>query len=160
VLTKADQEKLATSNRERDTERAMSEENVEIVRGIIDAHERGDFYPVFAKYDPEIEWHIDRVTTTLASDLDPVYYGHDGIRAFWRAWFAAWERADFEYQEFIDAGDTVVTILSQRMQGRTSGIEFTWDSYGQVWTLRNDKIVRVEFFPSRDEALEAAGLRE
>jgi hypothetical protein len=31
---------------------------------------------------------------------------------FWRQWFAAWERADFEYEEFIDAGDSVVTILT------------------------------------------------
>jgi ketosteroid isomerase-like protein len=118
----------------------MSEENVEIVRGIIDAHEHGDFDAVFAKYDPEIEWHIDRVNPTLAPDFEPVYYGHEGIRAFWRMWFAAWEQADFEYEEFIDAGDSVVTILSQRMHGRTSGIEFRWDSYAQIWTLRNDKV--------------------
>ena len=35
----------------------MSEENVEIVRRIVDAHQRGDFASVFAGYDPDIEWH-------------------------------------------------------------------------------------------------------
>jgi ketosteroid isomerase-like protein len=59
-------------------------------------------------------------------------------------WFAAWERADFEYEEFIDAGDSVVTILSQRVRRRTSGVELEWNSYAQVWTVQNDKIVRVE----------------
>lgn len=39
-----------------------------------------------------------------ASDFDPVYYGHEGVRAFWRQWFASWEGPDFEYEEFIDAG--------------------------------------------------------
>jgi ketosteroid isomerase-like protein len=52
--------------------------------------------------------------------------------------------ADFEYEEFIDAGDSVVTILSQRVRRRTSGVELEWNSYAQVWTVQNDKIVRVE----------------
>ena len=106
----------------RDTARAMSQENVEIVRGIIDAHERGDAEAVFSKYDPEIEWHLSTVFAR-ASEFEPVYYGHDGIRTFWRTWFSAWEKASFEYEEFIDAGDSVVTILSQHVRGRASGIE-------------------------------------
>jgi ketosteroid isomerase-like protein len=137
----------------------VSQENVEIVRSIIDAHERGDFDAVFAGYDSEIEWHLSPVFARV-SDFESVYYGHEGVRAFWRTWFAAWERADFEYEEFIDTGDSVVTILSQRVRGRTSGIELEWTSYGQVWRVRNGKIVHVEFFPTREEALEAAGLRE
>jgi ketosteroid isomerase-like protein len=135
----------------------MSEENVDIVRGIIDAHERGDFGAVFAKYDPEIEWHLSPVFAQ-ASDFDPVYYGHEGVRTFWRQWFSAWERADFEYEEFIEAGDSVVTILSQHVRGRTSGVELEWSSYAQVWTVRDGKVARVEFFQTREEALEAAGL--
>ena len=136
----------------------MSRENVEVVRAIIDAHDRGDFDTVFAAYDPAIEWRPGRAMAV--SDLEPVYHGHDGIRAFWRQWFAAWETVRFEYEEFIDAGDSVVSILSQRTRGRTSGVELEWRSYGQVWTLANEKVVRVEFFPTRDQALEAVGLRE
>ena len=138
----------------------MSQENVELVRSVIDAHERGDFATVFAAYDPEIEWRTGGGLTAPWSDFEPVYHGHEGVRNFWRTWFAAWERVDFEYEEFIDAGDRVVTILSQRMRGRTSGIELEWSSYAQVWTFRNDKVVRVEFFPNRLEALEAAGLSD
>jgi len=137
----------------------MSEENVELVRRVIEAHDRGDFATVFAAYDPEIEWHVGRLELT-ASGLEPVYHGHDGVRAFWHAWFAAWETASFEYEEFIDAGDSIVTTLSQRLRGRTSGIELEWNSYGQVWTVHDGKIVRVEFFHTRSEALKAAGLSE
>jgi ketosteroid isomerase-like protein len=54
----------------------------------------------------------------------------------------------------------VVTILSQFVRGRTSGVELDLDSYTQVWTIRDAKVVRVEFFANRTEALEAAGLRE
>ncbi len=138
----------------------MSQENVEIVHGIIDAHERRDFDAVFAQYDANIEWHTGGGQTTPWSDFETVYHGHEGVRSFWRTWFAAWESADFEYEEFIDAGERVVAILSQRMRGRSSGIELEWSSYAQVWTVRYDKIVHVEFFSSRGEALEAAGLEE
>ena len=137
----------------------MSEDNVELVRKVIEAHERGDFDAVFAAYDPAIEWHIGGLEMP-ASDFEPVYHGHDGVRAFWREWFAAWETASFEYEEFLDAGESVVTILSQRMRGRTSGVELEWSSYGQVWTLREGKVVRVEFFPTRRAAVEAVGLAE
>jgi ketosteroid isomerase-like protein len=126
---------------------------------VIEAHDRGDFATVFAAYDPEIEWSIARVMAP-AADLEPVYHGHEGVRAFWRGWFAAWETVSFEYEEFIDAGDRVVTVLSQRMRGRTSGAEVEWNSYAQIWTVRDGKIVRVEFFPTRGEALDAVGLRE
>jgi uncharacterized protein len=137
----------------------MSRENVEVVRRVIEAHNRGDFATVFAAYDPGIEWHIARVGAPVG-DMEPVYYGHEGVRAFWRKWFAAWETASFEYEEFIDAGDRVVAILSQRMRGRTSGVELEWNSYAQIWTIQDGKVVRVEFFPTRSEGLEAAGLRE
>ena len=61
----------------------MSQENVEVVRSIMDAHERGDFDAVFAGYDPEIEWHLSPVFARV-SDFESVYYGHEGVRAFWR----------------------------------------------------------------------------
>jgi ketosteroid isomerase-like protein len=143
----------------RDTRRAMSQENVEAVRRVIEAHDRGDFAMVFAAYDPGIEWHLTQGWAP-ASDFEPVYHGHEGVRTFWRTWFAAWETASFEYEEFIDAGDSVVAILSQRVCGRTSGLELEWNSYGQVWTIRDGKVVRVEFFPTRSDALEAVGLSE
>ena len=137
----------------------MSQENVELVRRVIEASRRGDMDAVFAAYDPEIEWDISHLPNPVA-DFEPLYHGHDGVRQFWRTWADAWETPTFDYEEFIDAGDTVVSILSQRMRGRASGIEQEWLSYGQNWTIRGGKVVRVEFFLNREEALEAAGLRE
>ena len=137
----------------------MSEENVRLVRNVIKASERGEMEKVFAVYDPDIEWRISALTRR-PPDFEPVYRGHDGIRMFWRAWAEAFETPRFDYEEFIDAGDTVVSILSQRVRGRKSGIEQEWNSYGQNWTISDGKIVRVEFFPTRAEALEAAGLSE
>jgi ketosteroid isomerase-like protein len=138
----------------------MSRQNVELVRSVIAAHVRGDFDAVFAAYAPDIEWHTGDGQAAGWSDFEPVYHGHEGVRTFWRTWFAAWETASFEYEEFIDAGDNVITILSQRMRGRTSGVDLEWASYAQIWTVRGGKIVRIEFFAGRDAALDATGFRE
>jgi ketosteroid isomerase-like protein len=135
----------------------MSQENVELVRRVFEAHGRGDFTAVFAAYDPEIEWHVLRVAEF---GFDPVYVGHDGVRTFWRLWLSAWETTSFEYDEFIDAGEHVVVVQSQRMRARTSGIDVEWNSYAQVWTIRDAKVVRMDFFPTRGEAVEAVGRSE
>jgi hypothetical protein len=43
--------------------------------------------------------------------------------------------------------------------GRASGIQAELRIF-QAWTIRNGRLVRLESYLSRDEALEAAGLRE
>jgi ketosteroid isomerase-like protein len=128
-------------------------ENVDLVRRVIAAHNRGEFAVVFGAYHPDIEWSLERLPPL--GGFDRVYRGHEGIRTFWRTWFDAWETVSFEYEEFIETGEQVVSILTQRMRGRSSGLEVDWNSYAQVWTIRGGKIVRVEFFQSRSEALEA-----
>jgi ketosteroid isomerase-like protein len=145
----------------------MSEENVEIVRRVLDANERRDLASAYASIDPKIEWHVGRLMAQSTGsgqvgevgDLDPVYYGRDGILAFWRSWIAAWETVSFAYPEFIDAGDVVIVTVSQHARGRASGIELDRE-YATVWTLESGRITRMEFFPTRNDALEAAGLSE
>jgi hypothetical protein len=44
-------------------------------------------------------------------------------------------------------------------RGKQSGVEASWNIW-QVWTYREGKSVRGRGFSSRDETLEAAGLRE
>jgi ketosteroid isomerase-like protein len=137
----------------------MSEENVEIVRRLYDADERADLATVYSILDEEIEWDMARGPYAELG-LDAIYRGHEGVRKFWREWFSVWGRVEFSYDEFIDAGEKVLVVLRQRMRGKLSGIELSMDSYVQAWTLSEGKVVRMEFFPTREEALEVAGLSE
>lgn len=137
----------------------MSQANVETVQRLIEAHDRGDLDAVFDLYDPQIVYRTggfdDRLLTL---GIDPVYVGYEGVRRFWREWLAAWETVHFEYKEFIPAGDRVLIVLGARLRGRTSGMELDLPSYVQMWTVRNGKVLEMEFFPSRAEAFEAVGL--
>ena len=139
----------------------MSQENVEIVRGVIEAADRRDAEAASARYDPEIEWNVSELGMGEASGLlglDRVVHGHDELRAWLREWVSAWDFVEYEHEELIDAGDHVVHFLRSRVRGRGSGIELIADPYAQVWTLRDRKITRVKVFRDRDRALEAVGL--
>ena len=64
-----------------------------------------------------------------------------------------------EIEESRDWGDRVLVVTDHRASGRASGIPISMQT-GEVLTMRDGKIIRQDFFASRDEALEAAGLSE
>jgi ketosteroid isomerase-like protein len=128
--------------------------NVEIVRRALEAGARRDADAVFALYDREVEWDARRMQ--LGVD-DAVYRGHDGLIRFYDAWRAAWEDDEYGYDELVDVDGPVISVATQQGCGRASGRPVTRTLVG-VWTVRNAKIVRVVWFLSREEALEAVGL--
>ena len=137
----------------------MSQENVEIVRTLLEGFAHRQHERAFELYDPEIEWDASRME--LPDDVSAVYHGHDGVRAFWRNWLSAWSDIDFELQDVVDAGDEVVALIrNQRQWGRQSGIVTEVPPYGLVFTIRGGKVVRWRAYPDQESALQAAGLRE
>lgn len=67
------------------------------------------------------------------------------------------EELQVEFDRLIDAGDRVVVIGILRARGRGSGIE-TQRQQGYVWTIRDGKAVRFQWFNNPEEALQAAGV--
>ncbi len=131
----------------------MSEENVEIVRRI---------YEAWAERD-------DRVLEFLSDDLDyvnPPYAVHSGTRHGKEGWMAVVENLSDSFEswehipgEIVDAGDKILAITTFRARGRGSSVDL--DKYEpHVWTLREGKVVRFEWFNDRDEAERAAGLAD
>jgi ketosteroid isomerase-like protein len=132
----------------------MSQENVEIVRGIWEADRRRDVAAIHAAYAPDIEWEDN---SGLWGDWG-VARGPDGIRQAFRRWYEAFEDVDMEFGEVDDVGDDVVVTYPLRARGRGSGIEVN-QSFTLVWTLQGGKVVRIRSYADRAQALEAVGLR-
>ncbi len=137
----------------------MSRENVEAVRRIYAAVSERDTAMVFDTYDPEVEWDFSRSPFVTLFERR-VYRGHGGIRdlAHERR-EEAWEDIVDHLDELIDAGEHVVGVVTSRGRGRASGAEVQ-RTHASVWTIRNGKVVRVVWFPTREEAVKAAGLSE
>jgi ketosteroid isomerase-like protein len=143
----------------------MSQENVELVRRLLEMFARRDHEAVFAFYDPDIEWNAETSVGSVApggmDDLSGVYHGHDGVRTYWRRWLQAWKDLEFEVQDVLDAGEEVVALIrNQRQWGRHSGIVTEMPPYGLVFTIRGGKVVRWRSYPDHAAALEAVGLSE
>jgi ketosteroid isomerase-like protein len=130
----------------------VSAENVEIVRRSMEAFARGDLEAFLAAHHPDTEWR------TAADEPNPeTFRGHDGVRRFAAEIAEAWAgRFDdvMEFEDFIDLGDWVVVPWSARLRGRSSGIEV---EVSETYAVRVEegRIVRVDEYRTRDEAIEA-----
>jgi|SRR5690242_7523100 len=127
----------------------MSQENVEIARRAFEfeIYGRGEAAAIF---DPDVV-------------LNPVEeepsYGLDAIRDNFEHWKGAWDGLEVTVEEFIDLGDRVLICAHHQGRGRGSGIEVDARFY-EVYTLRDGKVVRVDEFVERAEALAAGGRSE
>jgi ketosteroid isomerase-like protein len=128
----------------------MSQENEEIVRQALDAYSRGDYDRVGGFHDPHI------VVVTLE---DGVVYGNTDVLANYERWNEAWEGAETTVEDVIGQGDRVFLAARFHAHGRASGVEVDTRVY-EVYTLRDGKILRIDEYEDRAEALEAAGLSE
>jgi ketosteroid isomerase-like protein len=137
----------------------MSRENVEIVRRVYEAVARRDSATVFSLYDPEVEWDMSNHPMGQMFEEGGYRYGHAELRAWFQDWYEAFEDFEHHCEELIDAGEQVVSVGTDTGRGRESGVQVERQLAG-VWTIREGKIARVVWFPTRREALEALGLRE
>jgi ketosteroid isomerase-like protein len=137
-----------------DTAWTMSQENVEIVRAAIDASNRGDWDAAFNDAAPSFEWDNSRA---IGADNRAVFSLGEA-RQYFKGVSELWESSWVEIDELIPMGDHVVVPHTTHVRGR-DGIEArartTW-----LFTIRSGKIERICLYQGRQEALEAAGLRE
>jgi uncharacterized protein len=132
----------------------MSQGNVEIVRRFYDAWSRDEFPGPLEFMDSEIEY------VNPAGAIEPGT--RRGVDAFTRAGekiLESWEFWRAQGEAFKSAGDQVAVVVRYRARGRGSGVDLEGRE-SALWTFRDGKVVRYEWFHEPTEALEAAGLSE
>ena len=130
----------------------MSQENVEVVRSVYEAWARDDLPGPAGLLDAQIEY---------VNPPDAVEAGtRQGLAAFSRAvhnQFAGLETWQIELERFIPAGERVAVVVRYRVRWRASGVDV--EAYeSALWTVRDGKVVRYEWFHGPNDALEAVGL--
>jgi ketosteroid isomerase-like protein len=137
----------------------MSQENVEISRRSFKAFSRtftegtDDLY---ALLDPDVEW------IPINALLDgTTYRGHEGVRQWIEDVKRDWAVFEAKPEDFLDLGDDRVLVLgSWRARGRGGDELLDFPQAAWLEQVREGRIVRMQTFTERKEALEAAGLRE
>jgi ketosteroid isomerase-like protein len=108
-------------------------------------------------------WHPD-----IELEADPsapgagTYRGHEEITQFFDTWAEPYLTYRVEAEEIIDAGNQVVVIERYAGKGLKGSDSEAWIE-GRLFCVidfKDGKIWRVKEYPTRSEALEAAGLSE
>jgi ketosteroid isomerase-like protein len=129
----------------------MSQENVEIVRAFATFDRTGDF-----------AWSLIAPDADLVNAPGSPFTNASGLQGF-RDWLKdvneAFEQWEARVDDVLDApGDNVVVLNHMWGRDRGTGLELEME-LNLVYTVIEEKITCIEGYPSRDEALEAAGLR-
>ena len=130
----------------------MAEDNVEVVRAMIEAFNARDRDTVLALADPDVEFR--------SAVEDRVYRGHAGLVQYRDDVETLWEGWRIEDNRFIDAGgDRVVHLYCVVGQGIGSGVAVT-RAFATLWQLRDGKLLKGEVYLDPQQALADAGVSE
>ena len=129
----------------------MSQENAEVVLQAIQAFEN-DEEDFLRTLDPGVEWY------PIEEGHIPSR-GHEAAVRVRRSWLENWEGHQIDVEEMKDGADSVLACLHFTGRGVRSGVEVDLRLY-QHFKLRDGKLVDLDEYADRGEALEAAGLSE
>jgi ketosteroid isomerase-like protein len=130
----------------------MSQENVEVVRRLLDARDRDDLPAALECLDPAVEFIPLRAAT------EGIYRGHAGVEQFVTDTAENFESFQPHYQ-LVDLGDQVLAYGTIHLRGKGGGVEMDIPS-GGIFDVCDGKVVRWQDFGSKERALEAVGLSE
>jgi ketosteroid isomerase-like protein len=143
----------------------MSQENVEIVRGLlepfaginvteIDFSAEAVGEAVVRVHAPEVE--LTTLASGLGSGVGEHYRGLDGVVRYLGEWLDPFSDYRIENIDYIDAGEFVLVPSRQWGIGSTSGIRVEIE-LTTLYELRNGRIARIHQYDTLAEAQEAAG---
>ena len=133
----------------------MSQENVEIVRGLVEPWSRGDY--------SSVEWAHPEIEFVVADGPAPgSWKGLAGLAEGWRSWLGAWEEWRIEAEEYRELdGERVLMLGRASGRGKTSGLDVgQMTKAANVFQVRDGKVIRIVTYWDRQSALEAVGLSE
>jgi ketosteroid isomerase-like protein len=126
----------------------MSSED--LVRGVIDAINRGDVDTFLAQTHADFEWKaLD------ASPLAGTHRGQADVRAYLEEWFSTFDEVHLDIEELVEVNDHVLAVVRGHGWGKASGVEVT-NRFCQLWTISDGVPTRMREYPTREEALAAA----
>ena len=134
----------------------MSRENIEVVRRVVEAFNE-------AGVGSETAWSLFADAAVFEEPPEQpgpgVAHGRKSIRRMFSRFEEAWEKHQSRPEEIRAVDHERVLLLSvEHFRGR-DGLEID-QPCGTIYTLRGGKIVRMQSFWDRANALGAAGLRE
>ena len=139
----------------------MSQGRVEVIRAVYERFSEGDFRASAELLDPHVVLVLGpqfAPNLLASSPVAGAFYGTDAVAVYTRSILED-QTVTMEAEDIDAVGDSVVVGVRQRAVGRASGVP-TEMRYFTVWSFRGPKVIRIESYTERAEALQAAGVSE
>lgn len=131
----------------------MSESNLQIVKNMYAAFQRGDIPYILAQLDDAVEWKEAEVKEIPFSGA---FHGKANVPRFFQGIDASVEVTNFAPASYISEGDQVAAFGN--WQGRVKATKSAFSSdWAMHWRFRNGKVVSFQGYV--DTAAEAAAHR-
>jgi ketosteroid isomerase-like protein len=130
----------------------MSRESAAVVRAMYDSFNRGDPDAILELADPAVTVEDHAVIDSAT------YEGRDGVVRFLAFQAEAFKAQSVELEELIETADEIVAVIRLRGEGPLSRIPLE-GRFSHVWQIEGGMVRRLRVYASKQEALEAAGLR-
>ncbi len=116
-------------------ESAMS--NLDIIKNLYKAFEQGDISSILEILDPQVEW--------IESEGIPyggVFIGHEAVlQGVFQKIAAEWDNFQATVDEFIDAGDIIITVGFDSGTYKATGKKMQ-AATASFWTLKAGKVIK------------------
>ena len=132
----------------------MSQENVEIVRRLLDAFNARDLDRFAGLTTQDFEW-----SPSMVAIEGEVFLGREGIETYFGRMIDAWDEFRVADGEFRDLGDRVLWRGRLDGRGRISGAPVS-APLDILYGLRDGQVSSMRSFLDHAEALKAVGLEE
>lgn len=130
----------------------MSRENVELAQRGFERFLAGDVQAWLEMLSPDVEWHMAEDEPDART-----LHGREGVLALLADTVATFDSFEFQVDEILDAGDSVVVVTRMRAVGKGSGARVDLPET-LVFDIAGGTAWRVREYRERDEALTALGL--
>ena len=130
----------------------MSSANLDLVRSIFAAWERGDY--------TSSEWADSEMEFVLIGSPEPgSWKGLNEIERWVRGYMSAWEEHRTEADEYRELDDERVVVLTHAGgRGQASGMEIGHQGGVHLFEIDQGKVMRLEFYRDRERAFAELGL--
>jgi ketosteroid isomerase-like protein len=122
-------------------ETSMSQENVQIVRGVYEAFGKGDVPTVLGHMDQSIEWN--EAENFIYADRNPYVGPQAVLEGVFMRIGADWDGFTVTPEEWLDAGERIAVLGTYSGMHKVTGREVR-AQFAHIWSVRKGKVVRFQ----------------
>lgn len=132
----------------------MSQDNVEVIRGLYDSFSRGDVQAVLGQMDQKVEWRA--AENYIYADRNPYVGPQAVLEGVFMRLGSEWEEFTITPEEWLDAGHHVV-VLGTYVGTHKETRKEVRAQFAHVWGVRGGRVARFQQYTDTKQFAEAVG---